>query len=111
MRRRLLPGVLAALIAFVLAGCGRAVVRQEVVVHFVPGATQADHLRVWQSCPGGPGVIREPLATDSRYPSTLLNNVRYRVETANNYQLQQLYDCLRKDPSVAGYALVGGDQQ
>jgi hypothetical protein len=76
--------------------------QQEVVVVFKDGATQADHARVWQKCQNLENIKPEPLITESKYPSTLLNNVRYRVDNASNYQLQQLYDCLAKDPSVAG---------
>ncbi len=88
-----------------LAGCRQMqnFTEQEVVVVFKDGATQADHARVWQKCQGLDGIKPEPLITESKYPSTLLNNVRYRVDNASNYQLQQLYSCLAKDPSVAGY--------
>ncbi len=98
--------VLVALVALAaLAGCQQTanLAQAEVIVEFQPQATQADHARVWNACHGIPEVSPEPLVTDSKYMSTLQNNVRYRVDNATNQQLQQLYDCLRKDASVAGY--------
>lgn len=88
-----------------LSGCRQtaSLSLQEVVVVFKPDATQADHARVYAACKNLPGVSPEPLVTDSKYLATLQNNVRYRVDHATNYQLQQLYQCLSKDPSVAGY--------
>ena len=88
-----------------LAGCRQTanLSKQEVVVQFTLTATQADHARVWNSCQHLPGTTPEPLVTTSSHPSTLRFNVRYRVDHASNYQLQQLYDCLRHDSSVAGF--------
>lgn len=106
MRSRLAAAILgAAGIATLLSGCRQtaSLSLQEVVVVFKPDATQADHARVYAACKNLPGVSPEPLVTDSKYLATLQNNVRYRVDHATNYQLQQLYQCLSKDPSVAGY--------
>lgn len=103
---RLAAAILAAAgIATLLSGCKQtaSLSRQEVVVVFKGGATQADHARVYDACKDLPGISPEPMVTESKYPATLLNNVRYRVDTASNYQLQQLYKCLGNDPSVAGY--------
>jgi hypothetical protein len=92
-------------LAGLLAGCRQtaSLSKQEVVVVFKPDATQADHARVYAACQGLSGITPEPLVTDSKYRATLQNNVRYRVDHATNYELQQLYDCLGKDPSVLGY--------
>jgi hypothetical protein len=76
--------------------------KQEVVVQFTVDATPADHARVWSLCQHVDGAVPEPLVTKSKYPATLLFNVRYRVDHATNFQLQQLYDCLKQDPSVLG---------
>ena len=88
-----------------LAGCRQlgSLSQQEVVVVFKSGATQVDHARVYAACQGLDAIQPEPMVTESKYPATLQYNVRYRVDGASNYQLQQLYDCLAKDPSVAGY--------
>lgn len=105
-RVRLLAGGLCVLASLgMLAGCRQMdkLAQQEVVVVFKDGATQTDHARVYNECKGLAGIDPEPLVTQSKYPATLLYNVRYRVDHASNAQLQQLYDCLGKDPSVAGY--------
>jgi hypothetical protein len=105
-RVRIGLGVISALgMIGMLAGCRQtaSLSMQEVVVVFKTDATAADHARVYDECKTLPGVSPEPLVTDSKYSATLANNVRYRVDHATNYQLQQLYNCLGKDPSVAGY--------
>jgi hypothetical protein len=84
--------------------------RQEIVVVFKPTATAADHSRVWELCRNVDGVAAEPLVTTSKYPSVLRSNVRFRVDHATNLQLQRLYACLGKDPSVVGYTPTGDGQ-
>ena len=107
MARAKVAAVLLCAIAAMglLAGCRQlgSLSQQEVVVVFKSGATQADHARVYAACKGLDGIQPEPMVTESKYPATLQYNVRYRVDGASNYQLQQLYNCLAKDPSVAGY--------
>ncbi len=87
-----------------LAGCRQTagLSKQEVVVVFATDATQADHARVWALCQHITNVVPEPLDTTSKYKATLLNNVRYRTDHATNLQLQQLYTCLKQDPTVLG---------
>lgn len=106
-------GVLAGGLLLALAGCRQTsnLTRAEVVVVFKPGATQADHARVYAKCEHVAGVSPEPLVTTSKYPATLRSNVRYRVDHASNYDLQQLYNCLTTDSTVAGYSTTGDDQQ
>ena len=76
--------------------------KQEIVVVFTTGATAADHARVWGLCQHITNVDPEPLVTTSKYPATLLYNVRFRVDHATNLQLQQLFNCLKQDPTVVG---------
>lgn len=106
VRTRLAAAILAvAGTAGLLSGCRQtaSLSLQEVVVVFKPDTTQADHARVYAECKNLPGISPEPMVTNSKYLATMQNNVRYRVDHASNYQLQQLYQCLGKDPSVAGY--------
>jgi hypothetical protein len=105
VRRSAAAVAAATAIAALLSGCRQtaSLSRQEVVVVFKPDATQADHARVYAACKNLPGISPEPMVTESKYLATLQNNVRYRVDSASNYQLQQLYKCLGEDPSVAGY--------
>lgn len=104
-RRRVLAGGAALGLLCALAGCRQTsgLSKQEIVVHFTTNATPADHARVWALCQHIPNVVPEPLDTTSKYKATLLYNVRYRVDHATNLQLQQLFDCLKQDPTVAGY--------
>jgi hypothetical protein len=85
--------------------------KEEIVVAFTPGATQADHTAVWNACRNLPGITEEPLVSTSKYKSTLLNNVRFRVDKASNYQQQQLFACLTKQKSVSGYNTDGSDDE
>ena len=106
----------AGLVATILAasaGCKQtaSLTRAEVVVVFKPAATQADHSRVYAKCASVAGTSPEPLVTTSKYPATLRSNVRYRVDHATNFDLQQLYNCLTGDPSVAGYTTTGDQEQ
>ncbi|HEY5050119.1 MAG TPA: hypothetical protein VII50_04405 [Acidothermaceae bacterium] len=96
-------GVTAVL--FALAGCRQtaSLSKQEIVVQFTTDATAADHARVWALCQHIDNVDPEPLVTKSKYPATLLYNVRFRVDHASNLELQQLFDCLKQDPTVSGY--------
>jgi hypothetical protein len=117
MRRVLAGSVFACLLgglpAVMLTGCRQtaSLSKQEVVVAFTLTATQADHARVWALCQHVGGATPEPLVTKSKYPATLRSNVRFRVDQATNLQLQQLFDCLKQDPTVVGYSTTGdGDQ-
>lgn len=95
-------GVTALLVA--LMGCRQtaSLSKQEIVVVFTTGATAADHARVWGLCQHIPGVDPEPLDTTSKYKATLLYNVRFRTDHATNLQIQQLFNCLKQDPTVLG---------
>jgi hypothetical protein len=103
--RRVLAGfsrVAAVLLALTACRQTAGLSKQEIVVVFTTGATAADHARVWGLCQHIPNVVPEPLDTTSKYKATLLYNVRYRVDHATNLQIQQLFNCLKQDPSVLG---------
>jgi len=108
MRRLLAGSVFACLIgglpAIMLTGCRQtaSLSKQEVVVAFTLTATPADHARVWALCQHVDGTTPEPLVTKSKYPATWRSNVRFRVDHATNLQLQQLFNCLKQDPTVVG---------
>jgi hypothetical protein len=105
-RRRVLArftGVAALLLALTACRQTSGLSKQEIVVVFTTGATAADHARVWALCQHIPNVDPEALDTTSKYKATLLYNVRFRVDHATNLQLQQLFNCLKQDPTVAGY--------
>jgi hypothetical protein len=104
MRRFTVGTALLCTVCALASGCRQTanLSKQEVVVQFTLNATPADHARVWDMCQHVEGAIPEPLVTKSKYPATLRFNVRYRVDHATNYQLQQLYNCLKQDPTVVG---------
>jgi hypothetical protein len=107
--RRAVAGAGLLFLLCLPAGCRQtaSLSRQEVVVVFKADATPDDHARVWALCEHVDGADAEPLVTKSKYPATLRSNVRFRVDHASNYQLQQLFSCLKQDPSVTGYTTTG----
>ena len=89
-----------------LTSCRTTVtLNREVVVVFKPGSTDADRERVRTECadasphaspvPVGPGTLK----------SSRVNNVRFRVDKADDAELAKLYSCLTKDPAVRGVTL------
>lgn len=68
---------------------------------FGPGATQAEHVAARDHCLGFPNAVAEPM-TPSKYLSTDINNVRFRVDKASDAQLAALYSCLEKQKGVIG---------
>ena len=98
--------VIALLAAAALTSCRTTVtLNREVVVVFKPDSTTADRDRVRSECgdvsphaspvPVGPGTLK----------SSRVNNVRFRVDKADDAELAKLYSCLTKDPSVRGVTL------
>ncbi len=97
-------GLVVALVATMLAGCGRLgqnITKREVVVHFGPTASPAQHLSARTACTGLPHTSPEPLPTGNRL-SQRLNDVRFRVDNASDRQLLTLYNCLSRQPGVVG---------
>jgi hypothetical protein len=104
-RRRVRAGILGVTVLLLaIAGCRQTagLSKQEIVVVFTTSATAADHARVWGLCQHIPNVDPEPLDTTSKYKATLLYNVRFRTDHATNLQLQDLFNCLKQDPTVVG---------
>ncbi len=101
-RFAVLPGLAVAVL---LGGCGKYQTQREVVVTFRPDATQAQHDAARVACTGV--VARstpEPKST-STLASVRLNDVRFRVDNANDGELGRLYECLRHQPGVLGVSL------
>jgi len=92
----LVVGVLA------LTGCNPALSKREIVVQFTPTATAQQHRDVLTRCAhAAPHTSPEPMVK-STYASTRVNDVRFRVDKANDHDLAQLYACLGKQPGVLG---------
>ena len=93
----------AALLAGV-TGCAKfdaALGKQEAVVTFRSGTTQATRLKIRAACSHIPNAKPEPLPTD-HLASDILQDVIYRVDNASNAQIAELDGCLQKYPAVLG---------
>jgi hypothetical protein len=94
----LLAAVLAAG-ALAAAGCGKG--QTTIVVVFKPDATAADADRVRAACDGLPNVRAQApdttaRASGKRYP------VHFTVAGGGASDKSRLYECLNRDPAVAG---------
>ena len=92
------------LVAGGLGGCAKfdaALGKQEAVVQFRGGTSNATRLKVRAACSHIPNAKPEPLPTD-HLASDLLYDVIYRVDNASNAQVAELGQCLQKYPAVLG---------
>lgn len=90
--------------ALLVAGCNTSsLTKQEVVVYFDPGASQADHVDALNACAhAAPAVTPEPIIK-STLPANQVGDVRFRVDHANDKDLALLTECLHKQPGVEGF--------
>jgi hypothetical protein len=94
-------GLCAALLV-VLTGCNASLNKREVVVHFAPPATAAQHEAARTACAtAAPHSSPEPIV-HNHFATTRINDIRFRVDKANDHDLAQLYKCLSKQPGVLG---------
>lgn len=70
-------------------------------MQFAPDATLAQRAAARAACSHVPNAIPEPMPTTGK-ASQLLNNVRYRIDDANDRDLAALYQCLTAQPKVRG---------
>ena len=92
------------MLVVVASGCAKfdaALGKQEAVVTFQTGTTNATRLQVRAACSHIPNARPEPLPTD-HLASDLLYDVIYRVDNASNAQVAELDQCLQKYPAVQG---------
>jgi hypothetical protein len=93
-----------AALALLLGGCAKfnaALGKQEAVVQFKSGTSNATRLKVRAGCSHLRGAKPEALPTN-HLASDNLYNVIYRVDNATDAQLARLTQCLQKYPSVVG---------
>jgi hypothetical protein len=93
-----------AALAVLASGCAQfnaTFGKQEAVVQFKSGTTNAARLTVRAACSHIPAAKPEALPTD-HLASDILYNVIYRVDKATNAEMAQLEQCLQKYPSVVG---------
>jgi hypothetical protein len=94
-------GLCVALVV-VLTGCNASLNKREIVVHFAPSATGQQHAAAREACAhANPHASPEPIVHNS-YATTKIADIRFRVDKANDYDLNQLYQCLAKQPGVVG---------
>lgn len=101
----LVAGLVVVLVAGFASGCGqigRNITKREVVVHFAPDATPAQHVAARTACSNLPHTSPEPMPTGRLRLSQRLTDVRFEVGDANDRELLDLYNCLQKQPGVVG---------
>ena len=85
-----------------LSGCNASLSKREIVVHFSSDATAAQHAAARDACATAtPKASPEPIVHNS-YATTRIDDIRFRVDHANDHDLAQLYACLGKQPGVVG---------
>jgi ABC-type glycerol-3-phosphate transport system substrate-binding protein len=96
----------AAAGAAVLAasGCAKfdaALGKQEAVVSFTPGTSQATMMSVRAACAKIPGATAEAVPKDVNTTSGAYS-IRFRVDSASNADIARLSSCLGRFKSVQG---------
>ena len=92
-------------------GCGHFAANmrmRELVVQFKPGTPQPVRASVLHGCRGFPDASPEPMPS-STLPSVQLNNVRFRVDNADDAQIAAVEDCLARFTAVIGVHDTGQD--
>ena len=91
--------LLLAFVVVLAAGCSE---KRELVVQFSPTATPAQHRAALEHCTGvAPHTSPEPIVA-SHYVASRQNDVRFRIDQANDRDIAQLETCLTKQPGVIG---------
>jgi hypothetical protein len=101
---RAVVGLLASYVSVVaVTGCNsEALSRRELVVHFDVAATSAQHRQARAACSGvAPHTSPEPIVHND-YPSSRVNDVRFRIDHANDHDIARLQTCLSRQPGVVG---------
>ena len=101
-RRALGLGAAVVVLTGALSGCNASLSKREIVVHFRDSATSAQHRAALDACAtAAPHSSPEPIV-HNKFASTRIDDVRFRVDKANDHDLAQLYSCLGKQPGVIG---------
>lgn len=102
--RRVSSVAVAGLVMVALTGCNAsALSKRELVVHFSPSATTTQQLAARSACAtANPKAVPEPV-TRSKYVSDQLNDIRFRIDHANDKDIAQLESCLGRQPGVVGF--------
>ena len=101
METRHALGLCVALLVLV-TGCNASLSKREIVVHFSSSATETQHAAARTACAAAaPHVSPEPIVHNS-YATTRIDDIRFRVDKADDHDLAQLYNCLSRQPGVIG---------
>lgn len=100
-----------AVLTLALTGCGHFAANmrmRELVVQFKPGTTQHQREQVLAGCHGFTNASPEPVPS-STLLSVQLNDIRYRIDNADDAQIAALEACLARYPDVVGAHDTGED--
>jgi hypothetical protein len=90
--------------ALTASGCAKfdaAMGKQEAVVTFAPGTSQATMMSVRAACARAPGATAEAVPKDVNATSGIYS-IRYRVDSASDADIARLSKCLSQFKSVQG---------
>lgn len=90
--------------ALTASGCAKfdaAMGKQEAVVTFAPGTSQATMMSVRAACDRTPGATAEAVPKDVNATSGTYS-IRYRVDSASDADIARLSKCLSQFKSVQG---------
>jgi hypothetical protein len=109
--RHAAAGLVAAACVLGLVGCNNPnLTRRELVVHFDPSASAADHTTARTACAtAAPHASPEPAPSVASTSVAVPNDVRFRVDHASDRDLNQLLQCLRRQQGVVGFDLPDAD--
>jgi hypothetical protein len=99
--------VVLAAAAVASGGCAKfntALGKQEAVVSFRPGTSQAVMMKVRSACSGVPGARPEAVPSNANATSGIYD-VRFSVGQASDADIAKLEKCLSGFPSVQGINL------
>jgi len=109
--RRAAAGLAAVACLVAAVGCNNPnLTRRELVVHFDPSASAADHAGARTACAtAAPHASPEPAPSAESKGVAPANDVRFRVDHASDRDLNQLLQCLRRQRGVVGFDLPDAD--
>ena len=111
--RAVTAGAVIAAAVLGSAGCAKfdaALGKQELVVAFRPGTSQAAMMKARSACSNLPNATPEPMPTSASATSGIYD-VRFRIDHASDADIARLTQCLSQFRSVQGVNVEqeGGD--
>jgi hypothetical protein len=94
--------VACVVLCLVAVGACKNAYRRELVVVFTSEATPAMHAAALRACTGAaPNTSPEPIVHSS-FAASRVNDVRFRIDHANDRDIAHLQACLSRQPGVLG---------